>query len=52
MLADERALLTHEQWTALQDALRDGQQDDRRDRGGYGRGGGMGRRGGGRRPGL
>ena len=51
MLADERALLSHEQWTALQDALRDERQDFRGNRGGYGPGGGMGRRGGGRRPG-
>ena len=52
MLADERALLTKEQWTALQDALRDERQDSRGNRdGGYGRGG-MGRRGGGRRPGF
>jgi phage tail tape-measure protein len=50
MLADERALLTHDQWTALQDALRDERPDSRRQRGGY-PGGGMGRRGGGgRRP--
>jgi len=51
MLADERALLTKEQWTALQDALRDERQDFRGNRGGYGPGG-MGRRGGGRRPGF
>ena len=52
MLADERALLTKEQWTALQDALRSERQDVRGNRGGYGRGGG--RRGGfgGRRPGF
>jgi hypothetical protein len=50
MLADERALLSHEQWTALQDALRDERQDFRGNRGGYRPGGGMGRRGGGRRP--
>jgi hypothetical protein len=50
MLADERALLTKEQWTALEDALRDERQDFRRDRGFGGPGGG--RRGGwgGRRP--
>jgi len=52
MLADERALLSHDQWTALQDALRDERQDFGRDRGGYGRGMGGGRRGGGRRPGF
>jgi len=52
MLADERALLSHQQWTALQDAIRDDRQDFRRERGGY-PGGGMGRRGGGgRRPGF
>ena len=50
MLADERALLTKEQWTALQTALQSGRDDFRRDRG-YGPGG---RRGGwgGRRPGF
>ena len=53
MLADERALLTHEQWTALQDSMRDERQDFRRERGGSGRGMGGGRRGGGgRRPGF
>lgn len=52
MLADERALLSHTQWTALQDALRDERGDFRGNRGGYGPGGGMGRRGGGRRPGF
>src|SRR2546430_15082601 len=46
MLADERALLTREQWTALQDALREDRPSDFNNRrGGYGRGGG--RRGGG-----
>lgn len=52
MLADERALLTHDQWTALQDALRDQRQDFRGNRDGFGGRGGMGRRGGGRRPGF
>jgi len=49
MLAEERALLSKEQWTALQDAMRDERQDFRRERGGFG----GGRRGGfgGRRPG-
>jgi len=52
LLADERALLTREQWTSLQSALRDGRDDFRDRRGGYGGGRGGGRRGGGggRRP--
>lgn len=51
MLAGERALLTREQWTALQDALRDEQRPDVGGRrGGIGGGRGGGRRGGGRRP--
>src|ERR1051325_10709669 len=52
MPADERALLSKEQWTSLQDALRS-ERDDLRENRGYGRGGG-GRRGGwgGRRPGY
>jgi len=52
MLADERALLTKEQWTALQDALRTDREDSRGNRGGFG--GPGGRRGGwgGRRPGY
>lgn len=52
MLADERALLTREQWTALQDALRDERRDFGGRRGGFGGGRGGGRRGGGRRPGF
>ena len=53
MLADERALLSKEQWTALQDSLRSERDDFRGNRGGYGPGGGgrRGGRGGGRRPG-
>ena len=54
MLADERALLTMQQWTSLEDALRSERDDFRDNRGGYGRSGG-GRRGGwggGRRPGY
>jgi hypothetical protein len=51
MLADERALLSREQWTALQDALRDERPDFGNRRGGFGGGRGGGRRGGGgRRP--
>jgi len=51
MLAGERALLTREQWTALQDALRDERPDFNGRRGGFGGGRGGGRRGGGgRRP--
>ncbi|MEK6374141.1 MAG: hypothetical protein AABO58_15745 [Acidobacteriota bacterium] len=50
MLAEERALLTREQWTALQDALRDERLDAGGRRGGFGGGRGGGRRGGGRRP--
>jgi hypothetical protein len=51
MLADERVLLTHDQWTTLQAQLRDERGDDVGRRGGYGRG--VGRRGGGgRRPGF
>jgi len=51
MLADERALLTREQWTALQDALREERRDSTGRRGGFGGGRGGGRRGGGgRRP--
>jgi hypothetical protein len=51
MLAAERALLTREQWTALENALRDDRPDfNGRQRGGFGGGRGGGRRGGGRRP--
>lgn len=53
MLAAERALLTREQWTALQDALRDERRTEFNGRrGGFGGGRGGGRRGGGRRPGF
>jgi len=53
MLADERALLSREQWTALQDALRDERQSDFGGRrGGMGGGRGGRRGGGGRRPGM
>jgi uncharacterized membrane protein YgcG len=54
MLADERALLSRDQWTALQDALREERPDfSGGRRGGAGMGGGRGggrRGGGGRRP--
>jgi len=52
-LAGERALLTREQWTALQDQLRGSQRDDFGGRrGGYGGPGGRGGRGRGRWPGM
>lgn len=50
MLAGQRALLTREQWMALEDALRDERLDTGGRRGGFGGGRGGGRRGGGRRP--
>jgi hypothetical protein len=53
MLAAERAILTREQWSALQDAIRMRRRDRMRDLGGRGPGGGRGAYPGrgGRRPG-
>lgn len=51
LLAAERSLLTKQQWTSLQSAMQ-AERQDRRDNGGYPRGGRRGGRGGGRWPGM